>query len=59
MSSQFAVPSSEHYAALYGGLKEAEVQLAAAACIGQCQGCMCSCRCSCSGGSLSDFGWDD
>ncbi len=59
MASQFAVPSSEHYAALFGGLKSVEAQLAAAACIGQCQGCMCSCRCSCSGGSLSASGWDD
>lgn len=36
------------------GLKETEAKQAAA-CIGQCQGCMCSCRCSCSGSSLSNI----
>ena len=59
MASLLAIPTTAHYAALYGKLKETERQLAAAVCIGQCQGCMCSCRCSCSGGSLSDLGWDE
>ncbi len=59
MASLLAIPTNEHFAALYGGLKETELQLAAAVCIGQCQGCMCSCRCSCSGGFLSDLEWDE
>lgn len=59
MSTQFVVPSGQHYSALYGVLKEFEAQMAVAQCIGQCQGCMCSCRCSCSGGMLNDCGWDD
>lgn len=59
MPNQFAVPSDQHYSAIYGVLKDFEAQLAAARCIGQCTGCMCSCRCSCSGGLLNDSEWDD
>ncbi len=59
MISQFAIPLDEHYASLFGGLKFVEDQMAAAVCIGQCQGCMCSCRCSCSGGFVAAFGWGE
>lgn len=49
--------NSGAYKALMGNICK-DLISRAAACMGQCTGCMCSCRCSCSGGGVSNFEWE-